>query len=163
MVPKSNGKWKTCIDFINFKKACPKASFPLPHIDQLANVIIEHELLSFMDAYSECNQIPMFKLHEEYTSSITDRRLYCYKAIPFGLKNAGTTYQKLMNMMFKDLIGKTMEVYGDNILVKSKVADNHMTYLGEMFIVLRRYQMKLNPLKCAFGVGLEIFLQFMVN
>ena len=81
----------------------------------------------------------------------------------FGLKNAGFICETLMNTMFKDLIGKIMKVYVDDILVKSKVAKDHMIHLGEMFSMLRRYQMKLNPLKCAFGVGSGKFLWFMVN
>ena len=83
--------------------------------------------------------------------------------MPFGLKIAGVTYQRLMNMMFKDLIGKTMEVYVEDMLVKSRMTGNHVEHLGQMFEILRKYQMKLNPLKCAFGVGSKKFLGFMVN
>ena len=71
----------------------------------------------------------------------------------FGLKNTRVTYQRLVNIMFKNLIGKTMEVYVDDMLIKSRVAGDHVDHLGQMFEILRRYQMKLNPLKCAFGVG----------
>ena len=124
---------------------------------------MRHELLSFMDAYSGYNQIPMYKHDEEHTSFIIDRGLYCYKEMSFGLKNARTTYQRLMNMVFKDLIRKMMEVYVDDMLVKSKVAEDHIKHLGQMFEILRKYQMKLNPLKCTFGVDLEKFLGFMVN
>ena len=102
LVKKANGKWRTCVDFTDLNKACPKDSFPLPHIDQLVNVIIEHELLSFMDAYSRFNQIPMYLLDEWHTSFITDRGLYYYKVMPFGLKNIGATYQCLVNMMFAE-------------------------------------------------------------
>ena len=84
------------------------------------DAMASHQLLSFMDAYSRYNQIPMNPEEEEHTSFITDRGLYCYKVMPFGLKNAGATYQRLVNMMFGDLIGKTMEVYVDDMLVKSK-------------------------------------------
>ena len=109
--------------------------------------------MSFMDAYSGYNQIPIYKLDEEHTLFITDHELYCYKAMLFGLKNAGRTYQRLVNAMFKDLIRKTMEVYVHNMLVKSRVVADHMEHLGQILNILRRYQMKLNPLKCAFGVG----------
>ena len=99
----------------------------------------------------------MFKLDKEHTSFITGPGLYCYKAMPFGLKNARATYQRLVNAMFKDLIGKTMEEYMDDMLVKSRIARDHMDHLGEIFFILRKYQMlsqmNLNPLKCAFGVG----------
>ena len=83
--------------------------------------------------------------------------------MPFGLKNSGAMYQCLFNMMFKEQIGKTMEVYVNDILVKSKVASDHITQLADMFKILRKYCMKLNPLKCAFGVAFGKFLGFMVN
>ena len=82
-----------------------------------------------MDAYSRYNQIPMYKLDEEHTSFIIDRGLYCYKAMLFDLKNIGTTYQRLVNMMFKDLIGKSLEVYVDDMLVNSKVVGDHAEHL----------------------------------
>ena len=83
--------------------------------------------------------------------------------MPFGLKNARATYQRLVNKMFKQQIGKTMEVYVDDMLVKSLKADEHINNLRESFEVLREYKMKLNPAKCAFGVTLGKFLGFMVN
>ena len=86
-------------------KACLKDNFSLPRIDQLVDATTRHELLSFMDAYLGYNQIPMFELNEKHTSFITDRMLYCYKAMSFGLKNAVATYQRLVNAMLKDLIG----------------------------------------------------------
>lgn len=85
-----------------------------------------HELLNFMDAYSGYNQIPMFPPDEEHTSFITDKGLYCYKAVPFGLKNAEATYQRLVNRIFINLIGKTMEVYVDDMLVKSRRSTDHL-------------------------------------
>ena len=83
--------------------------------------------------------------------------------MPFGLKNKRATYQKLVNIMFKDLIGKTMEVYVDDMLVKSRMAGGHVDHLEQMFEILRKYQMKLKPLKCAFVVNSRKFLDFMVN
>ena len=83
--------------------------------------------------------------------------------MPFGPKNTGATYQRLMNRMFKDLIGKLMEVYVDDMLVKSKTAEDHIEHLNKMFNIIQKYRMKLNPLKCAFGVGSGKFLGFMVN
>ena len=73
--------------------------------------------------------------------------------MPFGLKNTGATYQKLVNGMFRDLIGKSVEVYIDDMLVKSKTVGDHIEHLNQMFNILRKYQMKLNPLKCAFRVN----------
>ena len=83
--------------------------------------------------------------------------------MPFGLKNAGTTYQRLVNMMFREQISKTMDVYIDDMLFKSKVASDHVAHLTDTFNILRVYCMKLNPLKCAFSVASEKFLGFMVN
>ena len=163
MVVKINRNWRTCIDFTNLNKACPKDSFPLPRIDQLVDATVGHELLNFIDVYSGYNQIPMYKLDEEHTSFIADFGLYCYRAMPFDLKNARATYQRLVNMMLKDLIGKTMEVYMDNILVKSRMVGDHVEHLRQMFNVLRKYQMKLNPLKCAFGIRSGKNLGIMVN
>ncbi|XP_074373641.1 uncharacterized protein LOC141713990 [Apium graveolens] len=134
-----------------------------PSDEKLVDAIAGHALLSFMDAYSGYNQIPMYGPDQEHRSFITDRGLYCYIGMPFGLINAGATYQRLVNMMFKDQIGRTMEVYVDDMLVKSKVTTDHIKHLMEMFNILRRFRMKLNPQKCVFGVESGKFLGFIVN
>jgi hypothetical protein len=100
LVKKSSGKKRMCVDFTTFNKACPKDSFPLPRMVVLIDFTSRHELLSFMDAFSGYNQIHMHELDEEKMSFITDRGLYCYRMMPFGLKNAGATYQRLVNKMF---------------------------------------------------------------
>uniref|UniRef100_A0A2N9FIS9 Uncharacterized protein n=1 Tax=Fagus sylvatica TaxID=28930 RepID=A0A2N9FIS9_FAGSY len=163
MVKKSTGKWRMCVDFTDLNKACPKDSFPLPRIDQLVDSTAGHKLLTFMDAFSGYNQIVMDENDQEKTSFITSRGLFCYKVMPFGLKNAGATYQRLMNRMFHDQIGRNVEVYVDDMLVKSKEEDDHLDDLRETFQTLRKYQMKLNPSKCAFGVYSGKFLGFMVS
>uniref|UniRef100_A0A2N9FH63 Uncharacterized protein n=1 Tax=Fagus sylvatica TaxID=28930 RepID=A0A2N9FH63_FAGSY len=165
MVKKSTGKWRMCVDFTDLNKACPKDSFPLPRIDQLVDSTAGHKLLTFMDAFSGYNQIVMDdERDQEKTSFITSRGLFCYKVMPFGLKNAGATYQRLMNRMFHDQIGRNVEVYVDDMLVKSKEEeDGHLDDLRETFQTLRKYQMKLNPSKCAFGVYSGKFLGFMVS
>jgi len=93
---------------------------------------------------------------------ITNQGTYCYRVMPFGLKNAGATYQRLVTRMFKDQLGKTMEVYIDGMLVKSKRGEDHIDHLKETFDILRRYEMKLNPKKCAFGIASGKFLGFLV-
>ena len=103
------------------------------------------------------------KNDQEKTSFITSRGLFCYKVMPLGLKNAGATYQRLMNRMIHDQIGRNVEVYVDNMLVKSTEVDNHLDDLKETFKTLRKYQMKLNPNKCAFGVYSGKFIGFMVS
>ena len=100
---------------------------------------------------------------EECTTFITERGLYCYKVMPFGLKNAGATYQRLVNKIFQDQISHNMEVYVDDMLVKSIEAEEHIKDLQEAFGTLRKHRMKLNPTKCAFGVASGKFLGFMVT
>uniref|UniRef100_A0A2N9H026 Reverse transcriptase/retrotransposon-derived protein RNase H-like domain-containing protein n=1 Tax=Fagus sylvatica TaxID=28930 RepID=A0A2N9H026_FAGSY len=110
MVKKANGKWRMCVDFTDLNKACPKDSFPLPRIDQLVDSTAGHRLLTFMDAFSGYNQIMMDDTDQEKTSFITSKGLFCYKVMSFGLKNAGATYQRLMNKMFHHQIGRNVEV-----------------------------------------------------
>uniref|UniRef100_A0A2N9FWX9 Uncharacterized protein n=1 Tax=Fagus sylvatica TaxID=28930 RepID=A0A2N9FWX9_FAGSY len=163
MVKKANGKWRMCVDFTDLNRACPKDSFPLPRIDQLVDSTAGHRLLTFMDAFSGYNQIMMDESDQEKTSFITSKGLFCYKVMPFGLKNAGATYQRLMNKMFHHQIGRNMEVYVDDMLVKTKDERKHLEDLKETFETLRRYRMKLNPSKCVFGVSSGKFLGFMVS
>jgi hypothetical protein len=100
LVKKSNGKWRMCVDFTDLNKACPKDNFLLPRIDVLVDSTSKYELPSFMDVFSGYNQILMHPQDREKTAFITDRGLYCYKVMPFGLKNAEATYQWLVNKMF---------------------------------------------------------------
>ncbi|KAJ9552165.1 hypothetical protein OSB04_016210 [Centaurea solstitialis] len=163
VVQKKNGKWRVCIDFTDLNKACPKDPFPLPHIDAMVDATAGHELLTFMDAYSGYNQILMHTDDQEKTTFMTDKGIYCYKVMPFGLKNAGSTYQRLVNMMFKEHLGRTMEVYIDDMLVKSERSHDHIDHLKQSFDILRQYKMKLNPTKCSFGVRAGKFLGYMVT
>ena len=163
LVKKANGKWRMCVDFTNLNKACLKDSFPLPRIDQLVDSTAEHKLLTFMDAFSRYNQIKMAEEDQKKTAFITSQRLYCYKVMPFGPKNAGATYQRLVNKMFSKQIGRNMEVYMDDMLVKSREELAHLDDLKKTFATLRQYRMKLNPSKCAFGVASGKFLGFMVS
>ena len=162
VVSKKENKWRVCVDYTDLNDACPKDNFPLPRIDQIVDASAGHGMLSFMDAFSGYHQIPMHPPDAEKTSFITHRGLYCYNVMPFGLKNAGATYQRLVTKMFLSLLGSTMEVYIDDMLVKSKQRQDHITYLQQVFDILGEYGMKLNPLKCAFGVSAGKFLGFMV-
>ena len=89
------------MDFTDLNKACPKDNYPLSHIEQLVDNIASHQLLSFMDAFSGYNQTKMDEMDQEKTSFVTSQGLFCYKVMPFGLKNAGATYQRLVNHMFR--------------------------------------------------------------
>ena len=137
MVKKANGKWRKCIDFTDLNKAYPKDSYPLPRIDQLVDSTAGHQLLSFMDAFSGYNQIKMDEANQEKTSFITNHGLFCYKVMPFGLKNAGATYQRLVNHMFRPQIGRNVEVYVDDMLVKSLNKESHLDDLQESFETLK--------------------------
>ena len=163
LVKKANGKWRLCIDFTDINKACPKDSFPLPRIDLIVDATAGRELLSFMDAFSGYNQISMDPDDQEKTSFVTAQGTYCYRVMPFELKNAGATYQRLINRMFQKQIGAMMEVYIDDMLVKSTKSDLHIAHVSEAFQILRNYNMKLNPAKCAFDVSTGKFLGFIVN
>ena len=163
MVKKANGKWRICVDFTDLNKACPKDSYPLPRIDQLVDSTTGHRLLSLMDTFSEYNLIRMDEADQEKTSFVTSQGLFCYKVMPLGLKNAGATYQRLVNHMFRPQIGRNVEVYVDDMLVKSQDEGIHLDNLQETFDTLRQYNMKLNPNKCAFGVSSGKFLGFMVS
>ena len=101
LVKKANEKWRLCIDFTNANRACPKDSFPLPRIDLIVDATAGHELFSFMDAFSDYNQISMDPDDQEKTSFVTGQGTYCYRVMLFGLKNAGATYQRLVNRMFQ--------------------------------------------------------------
>ena len=151
------------MDYTDLNDACPKDSFPLPCIDQIVDASVGHGMLSFIDAFSRYHQIPMHPPDAEKTSFITPYGLYCYNVMPFGLKNAGATYQRLVTKMFRPLLGNTMEVYIDDMLVKFKQRPDHAAHLQQIFDLIREYGMKLNPLKYAFGVSAGRFLGFMVT
>ena len=129
MVKKANGKWRMCVDFTNLNRACPKDNYPLPRIDIMVDSTVRHELLSFMDAFSGYNQIKMEEDDQERTSFVTSQGLFCYKIMSFGLKNAGVTYQRLMNKMFTHQIGRNVQVYIDDMLVKSLREKDHLNNL----------------------------------
>ena len=133
LVKKANGKCRLCIDFTDINRAYPKDGFPLPRIDLIVDATAGHELLIFMDAFSGYNQISMDPNDQEKTSFVTGQGTYCYQVMPFGLKNAGATYQRLVNKMFRKQIEASMEVYIDDMLVKSVKAELHITHLAEAF------------------------------
>ena len=133
LVKKANNKWQLCIDLTDINRAYPKDSFPLPWIDLTVDATAGHELLNFMDAFSGYNQISMYPNDQEKTSFVTGQGTYYYRVMPFGLKNAGATYQRLVNKMFQKQIGASMEVYIDDMLVKLVKAELHITHLAEVF------------------------------
>ncbi|KAM1716541.1 hypothetical protein ACFX11_024497 [Malus domestica] len=104
----------------------------------------------------------MYELDKEKTEFVIEWGTYCYKVMPFGLKNAGATNQRLVNVMFKKQIGVTMKVYVDDIMVNGKQRSDHIHNLAKTLNILRKYKMKLNPTKCTFGVSSGRFLGYLV-
>ncbi|URD77573.1 Retrotransposon protein [Musa troglodytarum] len=156
LVKKPNGSWRMCVDYTDLNRACPKDCYPLPRIDQLVDSTAGHARFSFMDAFSDYNQIRMAPEDQEHTAFLTNLGTYFYKVMPFGLKNAGATCQRTVSKMFAHQIGRNMEVYVDDMIVKSRTGSAHLTDLVETFATLRRYGMRLNPAKCVFGVTTAI-------
>ncbi|RVW89210.1 Retrovirus-related Pol polyprotein from transposon 17.6 [Vitis vinifera] len=151
VVPKKRANGE-CVDYTNLNNACPKDSFPLPRIDQIVDSTSGQGMLSFLDAFSGYHQIPMSPDDEEKTAFITPHGLYCYKVMPFGLKNAGATYQRLMTKIFKPLIGPRSRYTLTISWLKAKL-ESSISSIYKKFFLLRKYDMKLNPSKCAFGVS----------
>ena len=108
VVKMANGKWRICVDFTDLNRVCPKDSYPFLRIDTLVDSTARHQLLSFIDAFSGYNQIKMSEEDQERTSFVTNQGLFCYKMMSFELKNAGATYQRLMNKMFTHQIGRNV-------------------------------------------------------
>jgi len=163
LVKKANGKWRMCVDYTDLNKACPRDAYPLPNIDRLVDGAAGNKVLSFLDAYSSYNQIPMAIADMHKTAFITDDANYFYRVMPFGLKNAGATYQRLMDKVFSHLTGHCVEVYVDDMVVKSPSHHQHAEDLEAVFSALRQYNLHLNPDKCIFGVDRGKFLGFMLT
>nr|KYP51949.1 Transposon Ty3-I Gag-Pol polyprotein [Cajanus cajan] len=163
LVKKSSGRWHMCVDYTDLNKACPKDSYPLPSIDRLVDGASGHALLSFLNAYSGYNQIMMYPPDEVHTSFITDHANYYYRLMPFGLKNAGATYQRLMDKVFHQQIRRNIEVYVDDMVVKTTSAEAHAADLAEVFSQIRKHNMRLNLEKCVFGIQGGKFLGFMIT
>ena len=163
VVPKKNGKWHVCVDYSNINGACLKDTFPLPCIDQIVDATTGHQLLSFLDAYSGYNEIPMYPLYSVNNTFITPTEMHCYNVMPFGLKNVRATYQHMMSLIFEPLLGKTMEAYIDDMLVKLKSREDHLAHLREAFQLMKRHRLRLNLDKCEFGVKYGNFLGFLVS
>jgi len=152
-----------CTDYTNLNKACPNDSYPFLSIDRLVDGAFDQAVMSFLDAYSSYNQIQMYGPDIPKTTFTTEMDNYCYKVMPFGMKNAGATYQRLMDKVFKEQIGRNMEVYDDDMIVKSCMVEEHVKDIEEVFARIRKYNIRLNPEKCVFGVRGGKFVGFMLT
>nr|AAT93943.1 putative polyprotein [Oryza sativa Japonica Group] len=163
VVPKANGKLRMCIAYTDLNKACPKDPYPLPRIDQIVDSTAGCDLLCFLDAYSGYHQIRMAREDEEKTAFITPIGTYCYTTMPFGLKNAGPTFQRTTRISLGSQIGRNVEAYVDDLVVKTRNQETLLSDLAETFESLRFARIKLHPDKCVFGVPAGKLLGFLVS
>jgi hypothetical protein len=151
------------VDFTSLNKACPKDPYLLPRINQIVDSTTGCDLLCFLDAFSGYHQINMAKEDEEKTAFITPCGVYCYVCMPFGLKNAGATFQRLMLKALGAQMGRNAEVYIDDIVVKTLGSHTFIEDLEETSVNLRKVNIKLNPAKCTFGMPSGKLLGFLVS
>jgi hypothetical protein len=161
-VENPDGSWDMCIDYTSLNKACPKDEYYLPHICQIMDSTMSCELLSFLDTYSGYHQISLATDDEEKTSFIMHFTIFCYTKMAFGLKNRGATYQKCIHIILENQIGRNVEGYIDDIVVKLKKHIDLLDDLKETFDNLHKYKMMLNSKKCVFGVSSGKLLDYMV-
>ncbi|KAM1405500.1 hypothetical protein ACFX2F_000328 [Malus domestica] len=156
---------RCCVDYRNINGTTPKDDYPMPMADLSIDAVAKHKVLSFMDGNAGYNQIKMAPedIHKTAFRCPGHVGAYEYLVMPFGLKNAGATYQRAMNAIFHDLIGQSMEVYIDDIVVKSKTEEQHLEDLRQALARMKIHKLKMNPKKCEFGVRAGNFLGFLVH
>ena len=152
VLKKNNNEWRMCVDYTDLNKHCPKDPFGLPHEDQVIDSTAGCVLLSFLDCYSGYHQIALKEEDQIKTAFITLFGAYAYKTMSFGLKNAGATYQRAIQLCFTNQLHRNVEAYVDDVVVKTKEYDSFIPDLEETFNSLRSFTWKLNPTKCVFGM-----------
>jgi hypothetical protein len=152
-----------CIDYTDLNRHCPKDPFPLPRINQVIDSTAGSVLLCFLDCYSGYHQIALKVFDEDKTAFITLHDIYCYTAMTFGLKSTRATYQKAIQKCLESQIGKNVEAYIDDVVVKTTAEDNLIADLAETFANLQHYHLKLNPEKCVVSIPSNKLLGFMVS
>nr|GEX61896.1 reverse transcriptase domain-containing protein [Tanacetum cinerariifolium] len=161
--PPHDGSWRMCVDFTDLNKACPHDCYPLPEIDWKVESLCGYPFKCFLDTYKGYHQIQLAETDEEKTAFHTGHGVYCYTKMHFGLKNAGATYQRLMDKVFESQIGRNIEVYVDDLVVKSHTKAEMVRDIEEMFQTLRKINMKLNLKKCSFGLAEGVFLGYVIT
>ena len=141
VVKKKNGKRQVCVEFTDLNKACPKDPFLRSRIDQLVDATVGHLRMRFLDAFQGYHQMPLTLDDQKKTAFVTHTRNYHYKVMPFGLKIVGSTNQRMMTRMFEPQLGKNIEIYINDIVVKSKLESEHVNDLGNIFEILRRHKL----------------------
>nr|GEV16135.1 reverse transcriptase domain-containing protein [Tanacetum cinerariifolium] len=144
MVKKHDGSWRMCVDFTDLNKACPRDCYPLLEINWKVESLCGYPFKCFLDAYKGYYQIQLAAADEEKIAFHTGQGVYCCTKMPFGLKNAGATYQRLMDKAFESQMGRNIEVYVDDLVVKSHTKTEIVRDIEETFQTLRKINMKLN-------------------
>jgi hypothetical protein len=162
---KNTAKIHVCVDFCDLNKATPKDEYPMPVAEDLINKALGQKVISFLDGNICYNHIFMAQRDVSKTafrcSSFVG--LFEWVVMTFGLRSVGATYQRAMNLIFHDLIGILQEVYIDDLVIKSARFEDHLAELRVALERMRRYNLKMNPLKCTFGVSPGRFLGFIVQ
>ena len=160
---KNSNEWRMCVDYTDLNKHCKKDPFGLPHIDQVVDSTAGCTLLCFLDCYLGYHQISLKEEDQIKTSFITPYGAFCYKTMPFGLKNAGATYQRALQMCLASQLHRNVKAYVDDVVVKTKNPDDLIAELTKTFDNLRKFRWKLNPTKCVFDVPSGKLLGFIVS
>jgi hypothetical protein len=164
-VQKKDGRWRVYVDFRDLNRATPKDEYRMHVAETLINTAVGNKIMSFMDGNAGYNQIFMAPedIHKTAFRVPDVVGLFKYVVMTFGLKNAGTMYQRAMNYIYHDLIGKLVEIYIDDIVVKSTWTRGHLEDLRHVLERTRRFGLKVNPKKYTFDVSLSQFLGFLVH
>jgi hypothetical protein len=162
---KNMGKIQICVDFRNLNRATPKDEYPMPFADLWIDSASGNKVISFLDSNVGYNQIFIVKEDVNKTAFHCPGfiSLFEWVVMTFGLKNASATYQRAMNLIFHDLLIVLMEVYIDDIVVKLVGFKEHMADLKLSLERMKKYGLRMNPLKCAFGVTSRWFLGFILH
>jgi hypothetical protein len=163
MVPKKNGKMRMCIDFTELNKACPKDPYPLLRIDIVIDKVVGCEMLSLLYYFSGYHQLWMRREDEVKTGFTTPFGVFCFIRMLEGLRNAGSTFNRMLKIILDTQLGRNASAYVDDIIIMSEKETNHITDLTETFDNMRRNGLKLNPEKCIFGICKGQLLGCMVS
>ncbi|GKE21334.1 reverse transcriptase domain-containing protein, partial [Tanacetum coccineum] len=163
LVKKADDSWRICINFKDLNTACPKDLYPLPKIDWKIESLMGFKYNCFLDAYKGYHHIQMSRKDEEQMAFHTDEIVFCYTKMPFELKNAKATYQRLVDTIFEGQIGRNLEAYVDDMVIKSKMEQDLTQDVKETLLTLKKVNMKLNPKKCSFRMEEGKFLGYIVT
>jgi hypothetical protein len=161
-VNKKQGTIYICIDYRDINKSCPKYNYPTPFVDQILDDCAGNEIFSLMDGFSDYNQINIFPVDQHKTAFICPWGTFTYRKLPFGLKNAGATFQRAMSYGFHN-IKHIMQPYLDDLPMHSMHCQDHSTRLQTIFLCCHYYHIRLNPQKCFFCVESRQLLGFIVS